>query len=158
MVEWKKYKFWYRTFEVSEKGKIRNERGVILRGSKHPNGFLTLNLRLKDDKGVITNKGLIFHQVIAGCWIENPESKPYVIHKDGDLLNNRAENLEWATPSEKIMHQKKLGRYGNAKLSTKEVLKIKRLLNKKETPIIDIAREFNVSHTQIQRIKRGENW
>ena len=56
------------------------------------------------------------------------------------------------------MHQKKLGRYGNSKLTTKEVLQIKRLLNKKDTPIVEIAREFNVSHTQIQRIKKGENW
>ncbi len=157
-MEWKKFKFWYRTFEVNEKGKIRNEKEVILKGSKHKNGFRIINMRLKDDKGEITYKGLLIHQVVAECWIENPESKPFVIHKDGDLLNNKAENLEWATPSEKIMHQKKLGRFGNSKLSTKEVLQIKRLLDKKEKPIIEIAKEFNVSHTQIQRIKRGENW
>ena len=157
-MEWKKYKFWYRTFEVNEKGKMRNENGIILRGSKHRNGFLLINMRLKDDKGEITYKGLLIHHVVAECWIENPESKPYVIHKDGNLLNNKADNLEWATPSEKIMHQKKLGRHGNSKLTTKEVLQIKRLLNKKDTPIVEIAREFNVSHTQIQRIKKGENW
>jgi predicted DNA-binding protein YlxM (UPF0122 family) len=74
------------------------------------------------------------------------------------LLNNKAKNLEWVTPAEKLDHQKHLGRYGNAKLGTKEVLQIKRLLIKNDKPINEIARDFDVSHTQIHRIKKGVNW
>ena len=156
-MEWKKYKYLYRTFEVNEKGQIRNEKGVIIKGTMHPNGFRTINLRLRLDKGEILNKGLLMHRVVAQCWIENPKEKPYVIHKDGNLLNNAVKNLEWATPTEKINHQQKMGHHGNAKLTTKEVLQIKRLL-KKDKAVNQIAIQFNVSHTQIHRIKKGENW
>lgn len=157
-MKWKKYNYHYRTFEVSEKGQVRNEAGVILKGTLHKNGFRILNLRLMGDREQKFHKSLLVHRIVAECWVENPDSKPYVIHLDGNLLNNKAKNLEWATPSEKMDHQKKMGRHGKPKLSTKEVLQIKRLLIKKEKPINEIARDFHVSHTQIHRIKKGENW
>ena len=36
------------------------------------------------------------HILIAEEHVPNPEGKKYVIHKDGDKLNNEAENLEWS--------------------------------------------------------------
>lgn len=157
-MKWKVYKYFYRTFEVNEKGKIRNERGLILKGTMHPNGFKTINLHLIGERDEKINKSLLIHRVVAECWVENPELKPYVIHKDGNLLNNKAENLAWATPDEKLEHQKKMGKFGNIKLTTKDVLQIKRLLSKEEKSVNSIAKSFNVSHTQIHRIKKGENW
>ncbi len=157
-MQWKEYKYLYRTFEVSEKGQIRNENGVIMKGSTHKNGFRTLNLRFVGERGEILNKGLLVHRIVALCWIENTMEKPYVIHKDGNLLNNKVANLEWATSTDKLNHQKQIGKYGNSKLTTKEVLQIKRILKKGEKAINIIAKDFNVSHTQIHRIKRGENW
>jgi HNH endonuclease len=157
-MKWKKYHYHYRVFEVNEKGQVRNEFGTMVTGTLHPNGFRVLNLRLMSNTEQKISKSLILHRIVAECFIENPESKPYVIHKDGNLLNNAAKNLAWVTPSEKLDHQKHLGRYGNAKLGTKEVLKIKRLLAKNEMPVSEIAKDFHVSHTQIHRIKKGENW
>jgi hypothetical protein len=157
-MKWKTYKYHYRTFEVNEKGQVRNEAGTIIKGTLHKNGFRVLNLRLMGLGEQKISRGLILHRIVAECWVENPESKPFVIHKDGNLLNNKAKNLEWATPTEKLDHQKRLGRYGSAKLDTKEVLKIKRLLVKNKKPVSEIARDFQVSHTQIHRIKKGVNW
>ena len=157
-MNWKKYKFHYRTFEVNEKGRIRNESGKILKGTLHRNGFRSINLRLKGERELIIYQSLLIHRVVAECFVENPENKPFVIHEDGNLLNNKAKNLQWATQEEKLQHQKEIGRYGNNKLSTKDAMQIKRLLNKKEQTINHIAKEFNVSHTQIHRIKKGENW
>ena len=114
-MKWKKYNYHYRTFEVNEKGQVRNEAGTIVKGTMHKNGFRVLNLRLMSDKEHKISKSLILHRIVAECWIENPDAKPYVIHKDGDLLNNAVKNLEWATPSEKMNHQRNMGRYGNAK-------------------------------------------
>lgn len=36
------------------------------------------------------------HILVAEEHIPNPEGKKYVVHKDGDKLNNEAENLEWS--------------------------------------------------------------
>ena len=40
------------------------------------------------------------HILVAEEHIPNPEGKKYVVHKDGDKLNNEAENLEWSNVPE----------------------------------------------------------
>lgn len=44
------------------------------------------------------------HRVIAKTFIPNPENKPQVNHIDGDIFNNRADNLEWVTGQENMLH------------------------------------------------------
>lgn len=46
----------------------------------------------------------LIHRLVAIHFIENPESKPVVNHKDGDKHNNHADNLEWMTRSENTQH------------------------------------------------------
>jgi hypothetical protein len=55
-------------------------------------------------------KNHLVHRLVATAFIPNPENKPTINHKDCNPLNNRIENLEWATQSENIRHSWRLGR------------------------------------------------
>lgn len=40
------------------------------------------------------------HELVAEAFIPNPDNKKYIRHKDGNIRNNRATNLEWSDEPE----------------------------------------------------------
>jgi hypothetical protein len=51
------------------------------------------------------------HRIVAEAFIENPQGKLTVNHKDWDGTNNNVNNLEWNTYSENLKHSfRELGR------------------------------------------------
>ena len=76
------------------------KKGRVLKAhrAKSGNGYLQVNLC----NGIAT-KGVI-HRLVAIAFLDNPENKPQVNHKDGNKLNNNVNNLEWVTSLENTRH------------------------------------------------------
>ena len=83
---------------VSNTGEVKHKRtDRILKGSK-VNGYRFVLLN-RDDS---TKRNCLIHRLVAETFLENPEKKPVVNHKDTNILNNHLSNLEWVTYKENL--------------------------------------------------------
>ena len=82
-------------YDVRENGEIIGPRGKPLSCHVSNAGYARVWIR---------GKNRSVHRMVAQTWVENPEGKPCVNHKDGNKLNNHANNLEWTTQSENQKH------------------------------------------------------
>lgn len=102
---WKPIKEYKDLYEVSNTGKVRNiKTKYILNPYKTNKGYYYANLCINKK-----SKGIGIHRLVALNFIDNPENKPQVNHINGIKADNRAENLEWVTCSENIIHSYKNG-------------------------------------------------
>lgn len=79
--------------------KMRTVPGRIMKPYKNESGYLLVTLTKPDSRKLCK-----VHRIVAEAFIENPESKRCVNHKDGNKENNCVENLEWVTYSENMHH------------------------------------------------------
>lgn len=144
-------------YQVSNHGRIKSKNG-ILKGSRIQ-GYVSLNLRV-GEKAV----NFYVHKLVAKYFIDPPGIEDiFSIHFDGDKLNNHHSNIRWATDADFRAHvgmfgRKNKGNLKNAKLKPRQVKAIKLLLLDQSIRKKAIAKKFKVSHTQINRIAKGENW
>lgn len=68
----------------------RKRKGVIISQFKGPFGYLYVTLYIK---GRRINRSVA--KLVADAFLDNPNSAKAVRHIDGDILNNRADNLRW---------------------------------------------------------------
>lgn len=101
-------------YEVSNMGRVRSKTRTIsdnrctrifhehmLTPTKHngkqPYYYVSLSKNGKIAKQFV-------HRLVAEAFIENPLHKEQVNHKNGNVLDNRVDNLEWVTNSENTQH------------------------------------------------------
>lgn len=101
---WVDVQGWEGLYQVSNKGRLKSfkdkSNGRILSNKNKTGWYFNVVLCKKGRK----DKSVKLHRLIAEAFIENPEHKPQVNHKDGNKQNNLAQNLEWVTPKENIRH------------------------------------------------------
>lgn len=154
-------------YEVSNFGRLRsfqnNEKGEIIKGSVIQ-GYKSLNIRLP--KGKSFNRYV--HKLVAEKFVsKNSPDHKFVIHLDFDKQSNHFENLKWVTKDEMVAHNKLNPavinkpiprRTKNYKLTETKVRMIKKMLQHDSTRLKMIAKQFGITHTQLNRIRSGENW
>jgi len=78
---------------------IRRSPAKVLKPCLGKSGYLLVNFCID---GIKSNHNV--HRLVARAFIENESNKPQVNHKDGNKMNNCADNLEWVTASENTKH------------------------------------------------------
>ncbi|GAB4016221.1 hypothetical protein EXU85_09545 [Spirosoma sp. KCTC 42546] len=164
-------------YEVSNYGRLRsfqsapttpagsvagNAAGKPIKGSVIQ-GYRSLNIR---SGGKTFNRYV--HKLVAEHFVKRDQpEQTFVIHLDHDKQNNYYPNLRWVTKDEMIEHNRnnpslknrQLPRQTrNYKLTESKVKIIKKLLLNDKNRLKMIAKQFGITHTQLNRIRSGENW
>lgn len=96
---WKDIPHYEGLYQVSNLGRIWSVRKQrTLSPAMTPNGYMRINLYAPNHK----RKTESVHRLVALTFIDNPEAKPQVNHKNQNKTDNRAENLEWVSAKENI--------------------------------------------------------
>ena len=157
--QWRPIKNYKGLYEVSSLGRIKSLRtGRLMSPAPDSDGYATVSL-FKNSR-----KTYRWHRLVLEAFIENVEEKSHVNHKNGNKLDNRLENLEWATPSENIIHSYRIGikdqkgeKNNASKLTMDNVRVIRKRLDGGESQYA-IAKDFNISQATVYLIKARRLW
>jgi hypothetical protein len=128
---------------VSNLGRFKNSFGIIMDDYKvNDRGYIRV---------YIYNKTYYLHRIIAEIFIENPEKKEQVNHKDGNKVNNSIKNLEWVTNQENQIHKFQNGLGNNF---TRAIVQYDLQMNQINHyhSISEASRLLNIGKTNIQGV------
>lgn len=153
--EWKEI-LGYENYYISNMGRVKHyiktyKRFILLKPQLNPRCQNRLYIR-------IMNNNLQISRLVGFAFVEGYSlDKNTIDHKDGNTINNRADNLEWVSQSENNKRSYINGRKTNKAFSKNSRFK-KIILDKKYefSTITAMANFLNVSHTQAQRYISGE--
>ena len=114
---------------VSNTGEVKNKKtGRRMMGSK-VNGYRFVNFH-PNTKAPKMNR--LIHRMVAQTFLDNPDNKPVVNHKDTNILNNHVDNLEWVTYKENMNTEetiKNLKKGNNSKIIHQILIETGEILN-----------------------------
>lgn len=114
--QYKEIKGFEKLYEISNLGNVKSlakgdgngKRDRLLKQEVLKNDHTNYNRVSLSKYGKVTRFST--HRLVALHFLENPENKPHVNHKDNNGENNNYLNLEWVTHSENMIHAERQGR------------------------------------------------
>ena len=105
---WKTIVGYEELYEVSNTGKVRSRDRKTLRGIRKGRELKPSIIHQGYYSVSLCNGGCVkyarVNRLVAEAFCEKREGCDQVNHKDGNKLNNHADNLEWCTRSENMIH------------------------------------------------------
>ena len=141
-------------YYITRTGEIYNKKWGYRKLKPQPNGKGYLRVH-------IAGKMYFVHRLVAEMYVPNPENKPQVNHKDGNKLNNNADNLEWVTNQENRNHAIDHGMHHCGEdCSWSKLTKQQVDFMRKHTEIDskELAITFNISRSYVYQIRRNDSW
>lgn len=174
--EWRDIPGYEGLYQVSDLGRLRRPHGVKRPGKRIQTGFIRpsvnrlgyLFLPLYQNG---KRKQMLVHRLVMLAFVGQCPSNLVVNHKNGIRGDNRLNNLEYITQKENILHGIRrinanccegerwaVGENNNnARLTVGDVKEIRRLIRLGER-LLDIAKLFGVTPTNIRLIKNKKTW
>lgn len=166
-IEWRPIKD-FPDYEISSYGQIMRvvarggaKVGSILKARPHGEGYLRVGLSQPGAKG---QKMFSVHYLVARTFIGERPRGYHINHKDGIKTNNHYLNLHYITPSENTQHAYDTGlaKRGEksvlAKLTRKDVIKMRELYATGEFTFAELGEKYNVDTSTVARIIKRESW
>lgn len=92
---------------ISNFGKVISlKKSILLTLKKINTGYWVIQL-WKNNR----YENFLVHRLVGIHFVPNPTNLPQINHKDSDKENCRADNLEWSTQKENIIHAIKSGKF-----------------------------------------------
>lgn len=177
MENWKDVVGWEGLYQVSDLGRVkslertfttRNRWGEMLKTKRErimqPNlsgGYPYLSVTLQRD-GYLKRRSV--HSLVCEAFHgPRPTPKHHCAHGDGDPINNRADNLRWATVKENSEDTRKHGRLrvgeksNLSRLSEQDVIDIRHRA-KSGASLMELAKAYKMTKASISKIIKRETW
>lgn len=149
---------------ISNTGRVKNIARLRELKFYDSNGYCRIELVDDNNKP----KKAYVHRLVALNFIPNPLNKPQVNHIDGNKHNNCADNLEWCTAKENVLHAHRTGlvsldhikgeNSNRSKMTEEKVLLLREMYDSGEFLLRELAEEFNISVPVVWKIAKRETW
>lgn len=127
---WKDIEGYDGIYQVSNQGRIRSRKRGEWRLLKpgHGDGRYCQVGLVKDGK----RHWKRVHQLVAEAFIANPDHLPQIDHKDGNLLNNYADNLRWVSPADNTRNPNTIGHLRGNRKEQREQRETRKMIQRLE--------------------------
>ena len=140
------------TYQISNLGRVFNKKtDLFLKPLYNKKGYMYVNLEYP--KGKVK---WYIHRLVGFYFVENPLNMPKINHKDGNIRNNKSDNLEWITVN-KTKKQNTSNVHKGSRFTEQSILLLPSLVEA-GFGLSELNELTGVSKQNINKIAIGKSW